>query len=74
MADLDHHSDEPCNADAWVDAERREFWARIHRMSSASYKPTIGRGVFGHGWQVNQHSAPTKGNDTTRGYVDRQAR
>ena len=34
------HLEDFSDADAWFDAERKEFWRRIHCMSSATYKPT----------------------------------
>lgn len=42
MTGDDHpdHLEDFSDADAWFDAERKEFWRRIHRMSSATYKPT----------------------------------
>jgi len=35
------HREDFSDADAWFDAERKEFWRRIHHMSSATYKPTM---------------------------------
>lgn len=34
------HLEDFSDADAWFDAESREFWRKIHRMSSATYVPT----------------------------------
>lgn len=38
--DHPEHIEDFSDADAWFDAERKEFWRRIHRMSSATYVPT----------------------------------
>jgi len=69
------HIEEQSEADAWVDAERREFWRRIHRMSSATYQPTRTSSLFGS-FSVDIHHgrARVNGNAATRGYPDRRGR
>lgn len=66
--DHPEHIEDFSDADAWVDAERREFWRRIHRMSSATYKPTR-QGIWYNPWGLTDHHRAD--NHTSRGKSDK---